>query len=87
MRRIRCGKRLITLRRSADEIEQSLSAMGYDKLPLKEILTVSFMNSLMDKEEMFVQRQQSANNQASNMRRVTDEIQKQGEDMRLGDNL
>lgn len=51
--------------RTANEIEQTLSTMGYDKSLLKEILTFSFMKSLIYKEEMFLRMQQSANNQAA----------------------
>lgn len=51
--------------RSAAEIERALSAMGYNESILKDILTASFMKSLVDKEEMFMEMQKSAQNRAT----------------------
>lgn len=47
--------------RTAKDIEQALSTRGYDKLLLKEILTVKFMEKLIQKEQSFADMQQSEN--------------------------
>ncbi len=51
--------------RSGHDIEQALIAKGYDKALLKEILTNTFMDRLIEKEEMFSRMQQSSANQAA----------------------
>jgi len=60
--------------RSGSDIEQALIAKGYDKALLKEILTNTFMDRLIEKEEMFIRMQQSATNQAAERAEI-DEIE------------
>ncbi|MFO8015677.1 MAG: hypothetical protein R6U32_01090 [Candidatus Woesearchaeota archaeon] len=52
---------LVHIGRSADDIRQTLSKMGYDQSTLNDILTSSFMDGLMQKEQGFVEIQRSAN--------------------------
>ena len=51
--------------RSINDIEQTLTAKGYDRSLLKEILTFSYMETLMEKEERFVDMIESKKNQVA----------------------
>lgn len=53
--------------RSANDINQSLIAMGYDVSMLEELLTASFMDKLIEKEESFVGMQHLAEDQATEL--------------------
>jgi len=50
--------------RSANDINQSLIAMGYDASMLEELLTASFMDKLIEKEESFADMQHLTENRA-----------------------
>jgi len=53
---------LIHIGRTPEDVEQTLLGMGYEKSVLKEILTVPFMETLLQKEHAFVELELAENN-------------------------
>ena len=70
---------LVHIGRSADDIKNTLFAMGYNQSILKDILTTSFMDRLIQKEQSFVgaQRAEREENEALKQKSQEQQAQKQ----------
>lgn len=66
-------RQLVHIGRSVNDIEQTLSDMGYNRLLLREMLSIAFMETLLEKEERFVDLLQSENSEAKEKARLDEQ--------------